>query len=113
MSDALVSMTPEQLAQTPAGIPPPGVIPNFVNPPSDGPVLIIVGTILMAIMLFLAGIRLYFKALVRRKLSADDCACFILLLWLTAMCALMFTRDYYRRRCMLPRQVPGTRLEDD
>ncbi|GJN70186.1 hypothetical protein PLICBS_004239 [Purpureocillium lilacinum] len=67
-----MSLTPEQMAQTPASKPPPGVVPNFVDPPSGAPVLIAVGTVLLAIMLVFACIRFYVKAFVRRNVTADD-----------------------------------------
>ena len=66
-------LTPEQLAHLPAAQPPPGVVPNLVNPHSDGNVLLIVGSILVAIMLSFAGLRFYVKAFVRREFKADDC----------------------------------------
>jgi hypothetical protein len=50
MASNLATMSPAQLSQIPAGTPPPGVQPNFVDPPSDGYVLITVGSIFMAIM---------------------------------------------------------------
>ncbi|KAK9423448.1 hypothetical protein SUNI508_14028 [Seiridium unicorne] len=72
MSDSLAGLTPEQLASIPAGRPPPGIQPNLVDPPTAAPVLIIVSTILMVIMLFIAGVRFYVKAFVRKKINADD-----------------------------------------
>ena len=69
----LPPLTPEQMAVTPAGMPPPGVIPNFVNPDTRGPVLIIVGTIFMVLMLVLATLRYYTKFFIVRKTSWDDC----------------------------------------
>ncbi|KAJ3571854.1 hypothetical protein NPX13_g5237 [Xylaria arbuscula] len=62
----------DSLATTPAGVPPPGVEPNFLNPPSSANVLIIVGTVLLVIMLVFASIRFYVKVIVRRKVTADD-----------------------------------------
>ena len=73
MADALATMTPEQLSKIPAGTPPPGVQPNFVNPPSSAPVLIAVGTVFMGIMFLFAGMRFYVKVIVRRKVAPDDC----------------------------------------
>jgi hypothetical protein len=61
------------LAQTPAAIPPAGVEPNLVNPETKGPIVITVGTPLLAIMLLFVGVRFYNKAIVRRKLTIDDC----------------------------------------
>lgn len=73
MADPLAAMTPEQLAQTPAAMPPPGVQPNFVNPHSSAPVLIWVSSVLMAIMFMFAGLRFYVKNNLRRKFTPDDC----------------------------------------
>ncbi|TGJ78224.1 hypothetical protein E0Z10_g10540 [Xylaria hypoxylon] len=64
----------DSLATTPAGIPPPGVQPNFADPPSSAPVLIAVGTALLAIMLVFASIRFYVKVVIHRKVTADDSA---------------------------------------
>lgn len=70
MSDA------EQLAQTPAATPPSGVQSNFVDPPSGGPVLISISSVLMAIMFMLVGLRFYVKIALRRKVTPDDCKYF-------------------------------------
>ncbi|CAJ2500629.1 Uu.00g034820.m01.CDS01 [Anthostomella pinea] len=86
MADALATMTPEQLSMIPAGTPPPGVIPNFIDPPTSAPVLIAVGTVLMAIMLLFAGIRFYVKVIIRRKVTPDD--------W-TTLAAVIGTCWYY------------------
>ncbi len=69
----LSSLAAERMARVPASSPPPSVTPNFVDLASDAPVLIAFGTVLLAIMLFFSGIRLYVKAMVRRKLTPDDC----------------------------------------
>ncbi|KAI0410417.1 hypothetical protein F5X98DRAFT_386111 [Xylaria grammica] len=85
----------DSLATTPAGVPPPGVEPNFVNPPSSANVLIIVGTILLIIMLVFASIRFYVKVIVRRKVTADDwttLAAVIGTLWYYAICIHAVTR---------------------
>lgn len=73
MADALAAMTPEQLAQTPAAMPPPGVTPDFTDPYTAAPVLISVSTVLMAIMFMLAGLRFYVKIALRHTLTPDDC----------------------------------------
>ncbi|KAJ4386899.1 hypothetical protein N0V93_009798 [Gnomoniopsis smithogilvyi] len=72
MSDVLAAMTPEQLAQTPAAMPPPGVKPNLVNPTSNAPVLIWTSSILMAVMFLFVAVRFYAKIALRRKLTGDD-----------------------------------------
>ena len=70
---ALDGLTPEQLAQTPAGVPPPGVIPNLVNPYSESYILITVGGVLMVTMFLFVALRLYVKMRVQRKFTGDDC----------------------------------------
>lgn len=70
---ALDGLTHEQLAQTPAGVPPPGVKPNLVNPYSEGYILITVGGVLMGIMFLFIALRLYVKVRVQRKFTGDDC----------------------------------------
>ncbi|RYP09621.1 hypothetical protein DL764_001163 [Monosporascus ibericus] len=72
MAGALGTMTPEQLSKIPGGTPPPGVQPNFVNPPSSAPGPIAVGAVLMTMMLIFAGIRFSVKAIVRHKATPDD-----------------------------------------
>ncbi|KAH8889142.1 hypothetical protein GQ53DRAFT_723925 [Thozetella sp. PMI_491] len=86
MSDALANMTPEQLAAIPAAVPPPGVQSNLIDPPSKGPVLIIVGAVFVGIMMIFSGMRFYFKAIVRRKMTPDD--------W-TTLAAVIGTFWYY------------------
>jgi len=56
-------------------VPPPGVIPNFVDPETRGPVLLIVGSIFMVIMLVLASMRFYTKIFIVRRLTWDDYTC--------------------------------------
>ena len=73
MDQALTNITPAQLASIPAGPPPPGVIPNFVNPPSDGYILIVVGSLLMTVMFLLATLRFYTKIFVVKNTTWDDC----------------------------------------
>jgi hypothetical protein len=53
-----------------AGVPPPGVIPNWANTPSNGYVLIVVGTIVMYVA---AVLRFYTRIFIRDKMAADDC----------------------------------------
>ncbi|KAK5997453.1 hypothetical protein PT974_02814 [Cladobotryum mycophilum] len=80
------SPTPGPLTQIPASNPPPGVVPNFVDPPSSAPVLIAVGTVLLIVMLVFAGIRFYVKVMVQRKVTPDD--------W-TTLAAIIGTLWYY------------------
>ncbi len=73
MSAALANLTMAQLAHIPAGVPPPGVIPNLVNPYSEGYILITVGTIMMGIMFVFVAMRLFVRLKIQRKFTPDDC----------------------------------------
>ena len=64
---------PARLAGIPAAKPPAGVTPNHKNPYSDGPVLIIVGSVLVAVMLLFVCVRIYTKVKIVGKSSPDDC----------------------------------------
>jgi hypothetical protein len=65
-------MTPVELAQIPAGIPPPGVVPNLIDPPTVGFRIIAAGSILMAIMLIVVAMRFYVVLRIKKKMGADD-----------------------------------------
>ena len=62
------------LAKTPALAPPPGVVPNFIDPYNQGPILLVIGSILLALMMILVTVRAYTKIFIQRKLSWDDCS---------------------------------------
>ena len=47
--------------------------PNSVNPYSEAPLLIIVGSIFVAIMLLFVSVRIYTKTKIVGKSSPDDC----------------------------------------
>ena len=65
------------LSKIPALEPPPGVIPDFVNPPSLAKTLIIVNVIFMVLMVIFVALRVYSKALVIRAMGWDDCEHFL------------------------------------
>jgi hypothetical protein len=69
----LSDLTPDQLAQIPAGPPPPGVIPNLGDPPSTGSLLFIIGGVGVAIMLVVAALRFYTRIVIRKVFKAEDC----------------------------------------
>jgi hypothetical protein len=71
---------PEQLAQIPAGIPPPGVIPNLINPPNAGTYIIIANSILMAIMISFVALRFYVVFKIKKRIGADDWTVFFALI---------------------------------
>ena len=74
------SNNPTVFKGVPAAKPPPGVVPNYSNPYSDGPTLIIVGSLLLFIMLVCVGARIFTKVKITRRTTPDDCRCpFILL----------------------------------
>ena len=60
-------------ANVPALKPPPGVTSNFENPLSQGPVLVVVGSILNALMIVFVLARAYTKIYIIRKATWDDC----------------------------------------
>lgn len=63
---------PANLAGLPAGKAPPGVIPNFANPYTDGPTLIAVGGVFTALALIFVAVRIYTKLRLVGKWSPDD-----------------------------------------
>ena len=60
------------LSEIPALAPPPGIEPNFVNPPSKGQTLIIFGSLILGLMLLFVGMRIYAKRCIIRQFSWDD-----------------------------------------
>ena len=71
---------PESLLETlPAMKPPPGEVPNFVDPYSKGPILVIASTITLFLGLCFFGIRIYTKLFIVRKAAWDDCKALSLL----------------------------------
>lgn len=63
---------PDVLRQYPAGVPPIGVTPNFAHPESRGPILVIVGGLMVALMMLFLANRVYTKARIVRRFSWDD-----------------------------------------
>ncbi|KUJ24524.1 uncharacterized protein LY89DRAFT_745434 [Mollisia scopiformis] len=57
----------------PAGRPPPGVVPNFVDPQTIRPVLTIGIYVLLPLMLSFVVARIYTRAFVTRMFGVDDC----------------------------------------
>ena len=65
---------PAAFADFPAQFPlPPGVTPNYKNPEDRGPVIIIIGGILLGIMMLLAACRVYSKTRIVKRANWDDC----------------------------------------
>ena len=65
-------LTPEQMAQTPAAPPPPGVKPNFINPETSAPQWTAAILVVTILMLSVLGARLYSKVRVIKKVGVDD-----------------------------------------
>lgn len=65
------------LSETPSGMPPPGVIPNFVNPPSRAPIANVFVSLTLALMIMFVAVRFYADVWVLRKLEKAGCACFL------------------------------------
>ena len=82
----LSQLTADQLVSLPAGSAPPDVVPNLINPPSDGIQVIVVSSIMMTVMFFFAGLRYYTKICIAKSLTADD--------W-TTLIAILGTITYY------------------
>lgn len=61
------------LRTLPAGVPPPGVQPNFENPPSLVPVVLSVGTSFLVLAFCCFSIRAWTKLTIVKKFSWDDC----------------------------------------
>ena len=74
MANPLAGLTPAELAQTPALMPPQGVVPNFIDPPGT---LEAVTNATMAICFTLTTIfvivRLLTKYCVDRAILLEDC----------------------------------------
>lgn len=74
MSQQIPASTLEDPAflQLPALPPPPGVIPNFTNPETQGPRLVVVGAVLLTFVLIALVNRVYTKLGILKKVSWDD-----------------------------------------
>ena len=59
-------------AGIPAAKPPPGVIPNYAHPYTDGPLLVAVGGVFTALALLFTSTRIYTKLKLVGKWSPDD-----------------------------------------
>ena len=57
----------------PAAEPPLGVQSNLTNPEDRGYIILVMGFVLLALMLFFYSIRMYTKLFVVRKSTWDDC----------------------------------------
>jgi hypothetical protein len=74
------SMSPTQLADTPAIPPPPGVTPNFIDPISRSPMGIGVSCMIIFLMIFFFVLRIYSRIFIQKHLTWDDWTCTLALL---------------------------------
>lgn len=72
----------------PAGIPPAGVEPNFINPPSYDVDLIVLNAVLLPLMWIVVSMRLYAKGRILRTMGWDDYTCLMAALGCTAHTAM-------------------------
>jgi hypothetical protein len=71
--DALSPIQREILLNGPALAPPPGVIPNFTDPPSRKDLCVGLAIANISIAALVVGIRLYTKVFCVKKLRLEDC----------------------------------------
>lgn len=57
----------------PALAPPPGVTPNFIDPPSQGYVTVVVMVFVLSLTTPIVLARLYTRHFINRRLWWDDC----------------------------------------
>ncbi|KAJ4305905.1 hypothetical protein N0V90_001438 [Kalmusia sp. IMI 367209] len=86
----LSQLTPEMLAQIPAGTSPNGEY-NLINPPTVGYYVLVANSILMLGMLIFAGLRFYVAMKVRGRFAVDD--------WVT-VAAIVGACYYYITVCL-------------
>jgi len=65
-------MTPDMLANTPSMMPPDGVIPNFINPPTHSHWATAVVGVFLGLMLVMLSARLLCRAIVVKNIGIDD-----------------------------------------
>ena len=63
----------EKILDGPSLEPPPGIIPNFDNPPSNNPLAYTVLTLCLVFAVFAASVRGYAKLFCTRQLRIEDC----------------------------------------
>jgi hypothetical protein len=57
----------------PALAPPPGVVPNFIDPPTNRAAIFVVFVTCLVIMTLAVAIRMYTKIFMLKKLAIEDC----------------------------------------
>lgn len=75
---ALMDPSHMDLSHTPFLKPPPGVVPEFVDPVSQAPTVIVINVVWITLMLCFVVMRIYTKGRILRNLGWDDCKPFSL-----------------------------------
>lgn len=60
-------------AITPAAAPPPGLVSNFVDPPSTAATVVILSSIFLPVSILSVCLRMYTRARLIRLVGSDDC----------------------------------------
>ncbi|MCJ1325237.1 hypothetical protein MMC10_001899 [Thelotrema lepadinum] len=81
------NLTPAQLAQIPVSTPPPGVVPNFTDPPNNTHGGIAAIAIALGLMLIFVFLRVYTRLKVHKTFASEDWAAAIAALLTTALSA--------------------------
>ena len=70
---ALTAAAEQAKLNGPAMAPPPGVVPNFVDPPNLRHIVILVLTLCMTFSAIAVLLRMYTKVFILRKVVFEDC----------------------------------------
>jgi hypothetical protein len=89
--DAVMKLPPDVLAKLPSIRPPPGVTPNFIDPPTVAPTILAICTVLLVVMLSFVAVRFYVVCRITRRMAADD--------WMAAA-AVVGINYYYILMCL-------------
>lgn len=72
----LIESIPLAVLKTmPAATPPPGIQPNFADPPTQVPVILGVGITFLVLAVLCFSIRIYTKLAIAKNWKWDDCEC--------------------------------------
>ncbi|KAF2964970.1 hypothetical protein GQX73_g8604 [Xylaria multiplex] len=85
------------LANTPAGSPPPGEATNFVNPPSRQAVMIAISTVAIVWTTSFVSIRIYSTLRLTRSLGAEDWLCLIATIFSFGYIGIILSLSYVSR----------------
>lgn len=69
----LGQLTPQQWQNAPASPPPPGVLSNFIDPPSHRPEIIALEGVFLSLMLMAVAVRIFVRLRVIKTWGWDDC----------------------------------------